>query len=362
MQIRQGKKPDAYDPNTNYDYGSKAASAQGTVDYTPPSQNAASNSSANAMISTGPTTTTTRQAPSNTNSMDDAATRQKKAGPVINQAYVDAQRAAASQQSAAPAATYSWSDAGTTPTRPNQEGVYTMDYLGDEPANNPTPVEIGAPLKTQTGPVVETNPNTGQTFRLGGPYVLPMYQGAVGPGQVMTDDPFGGSLAQVDVPSSFPDYSWDSGQNDDLDFESMVEAGLYEKPMETTDFSDKFSLGYKVGRKKKKGVPLGAPAFVRGLADLINTSREDAAQDRNNAMMSAADKNFNMFDQFRGDYTMNTPVGANFRPDQMVPVGYTGAGYNEGPAESQYGGSMMFDVADLFFLTPQMLKKTRGRG
>jgi hypothetical protein len=46
----------------------------------------------------------------------------------------------------------------------------------------------------------------------------------------------------------------------------------------------------------------------------------------------------------------------------MVPVGYTGAGYKEGPAISQYGGPMMFDVADLFFLTQQMLKKTRGRG
>lgn len=343
MQIRQGKKPDAYDPNTNYDYGSKAASAQGTVDYTPPSQNATSTSAANAAVNT----TTTSQAPSNANSMD-AATAQKKASmqnPNVNQAYIDAQRAAASQQSAAPAPVYSWSDAGTTPTRPNAEGIYTMDYLGDERANNPAPVEIGMPLKTQTGPVVETNPNTGQTFRLGGPYVLPMYQGAVGPGQVMTDDPFGGSLAQVDVPNSFPDYSYDTGQNDDLDFESMVEAGLYEKPMETTDFSDKFKLGYKFGRKKKEGVNPYAPAIVRGIADFMNKSRENRKMDQYNTMMAAADKNFGVFDQDRGDYEKNTGL---FKLDQMIP-------------HAQQGGPMMYDVADLFFLTPYMLKNTRGR-
>jgi hypothetical protein len=73
-------------------------------------------------------------------------------------------------------------------------------------------------------------------------------------------------------------------------------------------------------------------------------------------MMSRADQMFNTFDQFRGDYTMNQPTGADFRPDQMVPVGYTGAGY-----VAQQGGTMMFDVADLFFLTPQMLKKTTSR-
>jgi hypothetical protein len=347
MQIRQGKKPDAYDPNTNYDYGSKAASAQGTVDYSPPSQNAASNPAANAMISSGSTTTTTSQAPSNANSMD-AATAQKKASmqnPNVNQAYIDAKRAAAAQSAPGPTA-YSWSDTGTTPIRPNAEGVYTMDYLGEERANNPAPVEIGMPLRTQAGPVVETNPNTGQTFRLGGPYVLPMYQGAVGPGQVMTDDPFAGDLNQVNVPNAMPDYSWDSGQNNDLDFQSMVDAGLYEAPIETTDFSDKFSLGYKFGKKKKKGVNPYAPAMVRFAADKINQFREDAAMDRNNTMMAAADKNFSVFDQDRGDYRINM---GDFRPDRLVP-------------SAQQGGPMMYDVADLFFLTPYMLKNTRGRG
>jgi hypothetical protein len=99
------------------------------------------------MNSKSPTTTTTRQAPSNTNSMD-AATRQKKAGPTVNQAYIDEQRAAAAQNSAAPASAYSWSDMSTTPTRPNTEGIYTTDYLGTEPANNPPSVQISPSFTT----------------------------------------------------------------------------------------------------------------------------------------------------------------------------------------------------------------------
>lgn len=120
---------------------------------------------------------------------------------------------------------------------------------------------------------------------------------------------------------------------------------------------DEFEVGLDVGRTKKTGVNPYAPAMVRFAADKINQFRDNAAQDQYMNKMSRADQTFNTFDQFRGDYTMNQPAGADFRPDQMVPVGYTGAGY-----KAQQGGPMMFDVADLFFLTPQMLKKTRGRG
>jgi hypothetical protein len=305
MQVRQGKKPDAYDPNTNYDYGSKAASIQGTVDYTPPSQNAASNPSANAAVNTttAGTTTTRRQAPSNANSSD-AATAQKKASAIRrNQDYIDAQRAAASGQAT------TQSDASTNPN--NYIQFYPEQYQERF---------SGSPIKTPVGPVENT-------YRLGGPYVLPMYEGLIGPsttGNTTTGfkAPWQRTLDLIDE------------DNYKLNAEGKSE---YVGP-------DEFEIGLDVGRTKKKGVNPYAAAMARGFADFINTSREDAAQDRNTAMMSAADKNFNVFDQDRGDYDQF----GNFRLDQMVP-------------HAQQGGPMMYDVADLFFLTPYMLKNTRGR-
>lgn len=148
------------------------------------------------------TTTTKRQAPSNTNSKDDAATRQKKASyqkPNVNQAYIDAQRAAAAQNSAAPASAYSWSDMSTTPTRPDTEGIYTTDYLGTEPANNPPLVQISPSFTTDdytqfmpqmtynAGPLNTVGPREG--FGYGG-YTGYKFGGAYKQGDVvyMSDD------------------------------------------------------------------------------------------------------------------------------------------------------------------------------
>jgi hypothetical protein len=136
---------------------------------------------------------------------------------------------------------------------------------------------------------------------------------------------------------------------------------LYDAPIETTDFSNKFSLGYDIGKKKKRGVNPYAPAIARWFADKINNFRDNRAERRQARKMSRADQVFNTFDQFKGERTMNNPGGADLTPNAYVPVGNTGAGYVEGPASSQYGGPMMFDVADLFFLTPEMLKKTTSR-
>ena len=298
IQERAGMTPDEYNYNQVYDYGSKAASPKGTVDYTP-SQNSAS--------SKAQTTTATRQLPSNTNSMD-AATAQKKASmrnPNVNQAFIDA-------------------------------------MTGQAAAS-------GAPYRTPVGPVIEMNEQTGATYRLGGPYVLPMYQGMVGPGQVDEEafGPYAAGLGEVPQEPMDP---------------SMSPYGPYADGYRFEPEQDEFEIGFNVGRTKKAGVNPYLPAGLRMFADIRNRAIDDKNAKKYMGKMSRADQVFETFDQFRGDYAMNTPAGANFRPDQMVPVGYTGAGYKEAAPMAQQGGPMMFDVADLFFLTPQMLKKTRGRG
>jgi hypothetical protein len=298
MQIRQGKTPDQFDFNRNYDYGSKAASPKGTVDYTPKQNTAFSNKAQ--------TTTATRQLPSNTNSMD-AATAQKKASmrnPNVNQAFIDA-------------------------------------MTGQAAAS-------GAPYRTPVGPVIEMNEQTGATYRLGGPYVLPMYQGMVGPSQVDEEafGPYAAGLGEAPQEPIDP---------------SMSPYGPYADGYRFEPEQDEFEIGLDFGRTKTAGVNPYLPAGLRMLADMRNRAIDDKNAKKYMGKMSRADQVFETFDQFRGDYAMNTPAGANFRPDQMVPVGYTGAGYKEAAPMAQQGGPIMFDVADLFFLTPQMLKKTTSR-
>jgi hypothetical protein len=278
MMLRQGKDPGEYNFNQNYVYDSKAASSQGTVPYTPPSQNSAS--------SKAQTTTATRQLPSNTNSMD-AATAQKKASmrnPNVNQAFIDAM-------------------------------------------TGQTEIPTGAPYRNPVGPVVEMNEETGATYRLGGPYVLPMYQGATGPSQVDPSQLYGPTTNEFNFDAYGPQ-------------------------------DEEFEIGLDFGRTKKAGVNPYLPAGIRGLADLKEGFDDEKIGAGHIAQMSRANQVFGISGQNRGNYRINM---GDLRPDELVPVGYTGAGYKEGPAITQYGGPIMFDVADLFFLTPQMLKSTRGR-
>jgi len=460
MQIRQGKTPDDYDFNRNYDYQSKAASVQGTVDYSPPSQNVVSNPAANPTTSTGATTITRSQAPSNANSMDANVAKKKAAmqNPNVNQEFIDAQKPKYTIGKVIPNADAkgsleSWADIekaiGPTPEIitgsyfekindycrqfPGAQGCYSEPYsklpgqenIGSGERRNYFDTEkfkqmpyvqqvlmaiespefrrginneaidpyetIGAPFrlladydksitdyskttrdgKITNSPAAFTDVDPAYRFRYsddaqgfysqfmtpemarelestikgftkkkhGGPYVLPMYQGLIGPSTTGTTTtgfqaPWQRTLNLINE------------DNYKLNAEGKSE---YVGP-------DEFEIGLDFGKTKKEGVNPYVPVMLRGVADYINQSQENAAQERNKNMMSRADQMFNTFDQFRGDYTMNQPTGADFRPDQMVPVGYTGAGY-----VAQQGGTMMFDVADLFFLTPQMLKKTTSR-
>lgn len=318
IQERLGMTPDEYNYNQVYDYGTQQAVSP-TATAKPVTPSAAS---------TTPTTTSVRKSPAKINSTDDTETKRKKKGynnpnTYINQDFINA-------------------------TRNQARG-----------ANGLPPVNITAPadtMDTTTWPGVYAAPGTPKfdgsenpPYRMGGPYVLPMYQGAVGPSQIDEEafGPYANGLGEAPQESMDP---------------SMSPYGPYADKYRFEPEQDEFEVGLNFGKTKKKGVNPYTPAMIRGLADYINKTREGQKGQEYLNKMSRADQVFNTFDQFRGDYAMNTPAGANFRPDQMVPVGYTGAGYKEGPVISQYGGPMMFDVADLFFLTPQMLKKTRGRG
>lgn len=316
MMIRQGKTPEEFDFNRNYEY-----------------------SSVNA-----PTTTRKSQPPSNTNSMDDAATRQKKAGYIdpskyVNQAYIDAQRAAS--QSSGPVIP-SWQDTEIPDEleMPASERMrmederraieeqfrqYQESLNFDNPANYPS---------------YKLSP-----YRLGGPYALPMYQGltkssTTGTTKTGFQAPWQRTLDLIDE------------DNYKLNAEGKSE---YVGP-------DEFEVGLDVGRTKKQGVNPYLPAMIRGAADFISGNQEDANADAYTGRMMLAENVFKTEGPYKGTGAMNTPAGADITPDQMVPVGYTGAGYrgfSPGISYSQYGGPMMFDVADLFFLTPQMLKNTR---
>jgi hypothetical protein len=167
-------------------------------------------------------------------------------------------------------------------------------------------------------------------FRMGGPYVLPMYQGMVGPSQTGFQAPW-----QKTLDITNPD-------NYKLNAEGKSQ---YVDPSEPTD-QEEFEVGVDVSRVKKFDENFSPKVQIA--ADVIGKMGQNKADKKFMRMMMKPENWANSMDQFRGDYAMNQPAGADFRPDQMVPV-------------AQYGGVMMYDMADLFFLTPQMLKKTQSR-
>ena len=298
IQERAGMTPDEYNYNQVYDYGTKQAVSP-TATAKPATSSAAS---------TTPAMTSTKKSSAKINSTDDAATRQKKKGynnpnTYINQDYINSVR--------------------------NQA----------RGANGLPPVNVQAPadtIDTTTWPGVYAAPGTPKydgsenlPFRMGGPYVLPMYQGLVGPSTTGTTTtgfqaPWQRTLDLINE------------DNYKLNAEGKSE---YVGP-------DEFEVGLDFGKTKKKGVNPYLPAMIRGAADYLNNSSDIAYADQYRQKMSRADQVFDTFDQDRGDYRINM---GDFRPDQLVP-------------SAQQGGPMMYDIADLFFLTPYMLKNTRGRG
>lgn len=221
---------------------------------------------------------------------------------------------------------------------------------GLPPVNTTVPVDT---MDTNTWPGNQFPPGTPKydgtgnlDFKMGGPYVLPMYQGMVGPSQTGFQAPWQRTLDLIN-----PD-------NYKLDAEGKSQYIDPSAPAEPAD-EEEFELGYNVSRVKKFDEYF--PAKVQMAADIFGRIGQNRADNIQRRMMMRPDQWANTMDQFRGDYAMNQPAGADFRPDQMVPVGYTGAGYREAAPIAEYGGPMMYDVADLFFLTPQMLKKTNSR-
>lgn len=303
IQERAGMTPDEYNYNQVYDYGTKQAVSP-TATTKPATSSAAS---------TTPATTSVRKAPSNTNSMDPNVAK-KKAGmqnpnTYINQDYINSVR--------------------------NQA----------RGANGLPPVNVTAPadtMDTTTWPGVYAAPGTPKydgsenlPYRMGGPYVLPMYQGLVGPSQV-DEEAFGPYAAGLGEAPQAPQEPMDP---------SMSPYGPYADGYRFEPEQDEFEVGFDFGRTKKAGVNPYLPAMIRGAADYINNAREGKKANQYMQKMSRADQVFDTFDQDRGDYRINM---GDFRPDQLVP-------------SAQQGGPMMYDVADLFFLTPYMLKNTRGR-
>jgi hypothetical protein len=251
------------------------------------------------------------QAPSNTNSMDPNVAK-KKAGmknpnTYINQDYI------------------------------NEIKNQAKGAKGLPPTNTTVPANTMDPNSWPGNMMPANTPKYDGTgnldFRMGGPYVLPMYQGMTGPSQTGFQAPWQKTLDMVNP------------ENYMLNAEGKSQ---YVDPSAQAEPADQgeFELGYDVSRVKNFDEYF--PAKVQMAADIIGKIGQNRADKNFMRRMMKPDQWANTMDQFRGDYAMNQPAGANFRPDQMVPV-------------SQYGGMMMYDVADLFFLTPQMLKKTKGK-
>lgn len=169
--------------------------------------------------------------------------------------------------------------------------------------------------------------------KYGGPYVLPMYQGMVGPSQTGFQAPW-----QKTLDITNPD-------NYKLDAEGKSQYVDPSAPAEPAN-EEEFEVGVDVSRVKNFDDNFSGK--VQMAADVIGGVGQNKANKMNMRMMMKPENWANSMDQFRGDYAMNQPAGADFRPDQMVSA-------------AQYGGVMMYDMADLFFLTPQMLKKTQSR-
>jgi len=232
----------------------------------------------------------TSQAPSNTNSMDPNVAKKKAAmkKPVVNQPYIDNQ----------------------TAPKQNLDTRFSGEFSDGED-NLP--------------------------FRMGGPYVLPMYQGMTGPSQTGFQAPWQKTLDMVNM------------DNYKLNAEGKSQYIDPSKAAEPADQGE-FEVGYDVSRVKNFD-----PNFIPkvGLTtNVINSMFEAPNQKKFERISMRPDQWANNVGQYSGWTAFNNPAGADSAPDQMVPVGYTGA---------QYGGMMMYDTADLFFLTPQMLKKTKGK-
>jgi hypothetical protein len=81
----------------------------------------------------------------------------------------------------------------------------------------------------------------------------------------------------VDVPNSFPSTSWDTGQNNDLTFNSMVDKGFYEKPIEMDLKSERPGINKEVKIKEKNKKKRGYDFFTaqlmkQGLTAMMNAS------------------------------------------------------------------------------------------
>jgi len=68
---------------------------------------------------------------------------------------------------------------------------------------------------------------------------------------ILSANPNEGQLVEVQGTSSFPNTSWDTGQNNDLTFNSMVDKGFYEKPIEMDLKSERPGINKEVKIKEK---------------------------------------------------------------------------------------------------------------
>ena len=80
----------------------------------------------------------------------------------------------------------------------------------------------------------------------------------------------------VDVPNSFPSTSWDTGQNNDLTFNSMVDKGFYEKPIEMDLKSERPGINKKVEIDEKDLKKRGYDFFTAKLTKQGITSVANA--------------------------------------------------------------------------------------
>lgn len=124
-----------------------------------------------------------------------------------------------------------------------------------------------------------------------------------------------------------------------------------------------FKGGYKLDIKKFNPY---ASAKINAAAGMIQQFADANRQAEYEQEMNDPLNSYLTMSSSQGDYTVNPGVGANFRPDQQVPVfdqGVTGfRGVNSAtPYYAAYGGEMGNDYSDLYFLTPQTLKYLKGR-
>jgi len=94
---------------------------------------------------------------------------------------------------------------------------------------------------------------------------------------ILSANPNEGQLVEVQGTSSFPNTSWDTGQNNDLTFNSMVDKGFYEKPIEMDLKSERPGINKEVKIKEKNKKKRGYDFFTaqlmkQGLTGIMNAS------------------------------------------------------------------------------------------